>query len=205
MPIMQKSTKEDIIVQILNMINEKGKVSLNESDIRKNIGNYVFETFRDMEEIEDMAKTAALRRFEGYAKQAMNYMPVFKQVGMQMILFAKQEPELFKFAFMSKDNNPADDFDGIFSKLGITADVCVYVIQKDYDLKEEYAKILFEHVWMYTFGMSCLCASGMCEFSDEQINRMLSTQFIAMITLIKSGKIDEIASEPGNRIYMTAN
>jgi len=50
------------------MINEKGKVSLNESDIRKNIGNYVFETFRDMEEIEDMAKTAALRRFEGYAK-----------------------------------------------------------------------------------------------------------------------------------------
>ena len=184
MPIMQKSTKEDIIVQILNMINEKGKVSLNESDIRKNIGNYVFETFRDMEEIEDMAKTAALRRFEGYAKQ---------------------EPELFKFAFMSKDNNPADDFEGIFSKLGITADVCVYVIQKDYDLKEEYAKILFEHVWMYTFGMSCLCASVMCEFSDEQINRMLSTQFIAMITLIKSGKIDEIASEPGNRIYMTAN
>ena len=65
---MQKSTKEDIIIQILNMINEKGKVSLNESDIRKNIGNYVFETFRDMEEIEDMAKTAALRRFEGYAK-----------------------------------------------------------------------------------------------------------------------------------------
>lgn len=38
MPIMQKSTKEDIIIQILNMINEKGKVSLNESDIRKNIG-----------------------------------------------------------------------------------------------------------------------------------------------------------------------
>ena len=49
---------------------------------------------------------------------------------------------------------------------------------------------LFEHVWIHTFGISALCATGMCNFSHEQIAEMLTQDFTAMMMLMKSGKFN---------------
>lgn len=48
-------------------------------------------------------------------------------------------------------------------------------------------RALFEHVWIYTFGVGALCATRVCRFSEEQLGRMLSTEFQAMMLLVKSG------------------
>ena len=61
------------------------------------------------------------------------------------------------------------------------------VIGQEYGLNVADAKVLFEHVWIHTFGIGALCATGMCNFSVEKISEMLSEDFIAMMMLIKSG------------------
>ena len=133
---------------------------------------------------------AAMERFEEYAHKAAHLGPVFKQVGMQMILFAKAEPKLYQLIFMSSISE-AQTFDDIYAHLGSVADECLDVLQKDYDLSKENAKTLFEHVWIHTFGIGALCATGMCDFSHEQIAQMLTQDFTAMMMLMKSGKSNQ--------------
>ena len=73
---------------------------------------------------------------------------------------------------------------------------CVDVIQRDYGLSEKEAKILFEHVWIHTFGIGALCATKICNFSEEEIIEMLGHDFIAMMMLIKAGKINQPTVHP---------
>ena len=73
---------------------------------------------------------------------------------------------------------------------------CVDVIQRDYDLSEKDARALFEHVWIHTFGIGALCATGMCDFSEEQIIEMLGHDFVAMLIHIKSGKMNQPTVHP---------
>lgn len=106
---------------------------------------------------------------------------------MQMILFAKEEPKLYQLIFMSSIGE-AQTFDDIYAHLGSLADECLDVLQKDYDLSKDNAKTLFEHVWIHTFGIGALCATGTCDFSNEQIAQMLTQDFTAMMMLMKSDK-----------------
>lgn len=131
-----------------------------------------------------------MERFEEYAHKAACVKPVFKQVGMQMILFAREEPKLYQLIFMSSISK-ARSFDDIYRHLGSVADECLNVLQKDYDLSEDNARSLFEHVWIHTFGIGALCAAGVCDFSNEQIARMLSQDFTAMMMLMKSSKSNQ--------------
>ena len=68
-------------------------------------------------------------------------------------------------------------------------------LQKDYDLSEDHARSLFEHVWIHIFGIGALCAAGVCSFSDEQIARMLSQDFAAMMMLMKSCESNQPAMQ----------
>lgn len=198
MPPKPKFTKEEIIAAALELVSERGMSALTSRDLGARLGSSarpIFTIFSSMEEVQEEVKKAAIKRFEGYAQKAVNYTPVFKQVGMQMILFAKEEPKLYQLGFMS-DNHNVDNFDDIFERLGDVAYQCVDVIQRDYDLSEQDAKKLFEHVWIYTFGIGALCATGMCNFSEEQVIEMLGHDFIAMLVHIKSGQMNQPTVHP---------
>ena len=56
-----------------------------------------------------------------------------------------------------------------------------------YGLTGTQARMLFENVWIYTFGVGALCATRVCSFSQQQLGQMLTTQFQGMMMLIKSG------------------
>ena len=107
----------------------------------------IFTVFRSMEELQQEVRSAAMRRFESYAGRTMPGVPLFKQVGMQMVLFGAQEPKLYQLLFMH-ENRSAVSFDDVFG---------------------------------------ALCATRVCRFSEEQLGRMLSTEFQAMMLLVKSG------------------
>ncbi len=96
-----------------------------------------------MKEVLDAVRGAAMRRFEGFAEQRLPDMPLFKQVGMQMVLFGAREPKLYQLLFM-QENRTAVSFDDIFGELGPTAETCIGLIQETYDMCETEARLLFE-------------------------------------------------------------
>lgn len=190
MPPKAKFTKEQITKAALCVVSEKGAQALTAKELGAALGTSttpIFTVFHSMQEVQDAVMLAAMERFEEYAHKAAHLGPVFKQVGMQMILFAKEEPKLYQLIFMSSISE-AQTFDDIYAHLGSLADECLNVLQKGYDLSKADAKTLFEHVWIHTFGIGALCATGMCDFSHEQIAQMLTQDFTAMMMLMKSGK-----------------
>ena len=190
MPPKAKFTKEQITKAALCVVSEKGAQALTAKELGAALGTSttpIFTVFNSMQEVQDAVMLAAMERFEEYAHKAAHLGPVFKQIGMQMILFAKEEPKLYQLIFMSSISE-AQTFDDIYAHLGSLADECLDVLQKDYDLSKADAKTLFEHVWIHTFGIGALCATGMCDFSHEQIAQMLTQDFTAMMMLMKSGK-----------------
>ena len=193
MPPKARFTKEQITKAALGIVSEKGAQALTAKELGAALGTSttpIFTVFHSMQEVQDAVMLAAMERFEEYAHKAAHLGPVFKQVGMQMILFAKEEPKLYQLIFMSSISE-AQTFDDIYAHLGSVADECLDVLQKDYDLSKENAKTLFEHVWIHTFGIGALCATGVCDFSHEQIAEMLTQDFTAMMMLMKSGKSNQ--------------
>lgn len=187
MPPKPKYTKEEIIAAALNVVSCGGIGALT----AKSLGNAlntsaspIFTVFTSMQEVQDAVKCAAMQRFESYAHKTGNNMPIFKQVGMQMILFAKEEPLLYQLIFMSQ-NSDVKTFEDIYAHLGTVADECLAAIQMDYGLPSDSAKAVFEHLWIYTYGIGTLCATGMCNFSDNRISEMLTREFTAMMMLLK--------------------
>lgn len=190
MPPKAKYSKEEIIETALNVVSEKGVSALTAKELScalQTSTSPIFTFFDSMSQVLEAVKAAAMKRFEDYYNKIEESMPEFKKIGMQMILFAKEEPRLYQLIFMTENEN-AESFDDIYSHLGALADKSLECIQKDYSLSFNDAQKLFSHVWIHTFGIGTLCATGVCKFTNEQIAAMLTEDFTAMLTLIKSSK-----------------
>lgn len=188
MPPKPKFTKNEIVAAALQVVSEKGTNGLTAREVGDALGSSarpIFTVFKNMEELKEEVKKAAMQKFEDCAKHTLSGMPKFKQIGMQMVLFGMQEPKLYQLLFM-EENEQDMTFDDVFGHLGATAEVCIKAIQSDYALSLPQAKTLFENVWIYTFGVGALCATKMCRFSEEKISQMLTTEFLAMMMLVKS-------------------
>lgn len=196
MPPKPKFTKEEIVAAALELVSENGVDALTARELGARLGSSarpIFTVFNSMEEVQEEVRIAALKRFESYAEKAADYTPIFKQVCIQMILFAMEEPKLYQLLYMS-ENTGASNFEGIVERLGDVANLCVDVIRRDYGLRESEAKKLFEHIWIYTFGIGALCATGMCRLTLEEILQMLGHDFMAMQPYVRSGKIHTTTS-----------
>ncbi len=198
MPPKPKFTKEEIVEAALNIAADRGLKALTSRELGKELGSSarpIFTVFSSMDEVFAEVRKAALARFAEYAKRAEEYTPVFKQIGIQMLLFAKEQPKLYRLLYMS-EKPEAKSFEDIFSNLGEVAVICVEVMQKDYQLSPEEAMLLFQHTWIYTYGIGALIASGMCCFDDDEVQDMLSREFVAMLSLIKSGRAKDCTTIP---------
>lgn len=198
MPPKPKFTREEIIEAALGIAADKGLRALTSRELGAALGSSarpIFTVFKNMEEVLSEVRKAALSKFEKYARKAEGYTPVFKQLGLQMILFASEQPKLYRLLFMS-EKPEAKNFDDVFVNLGDVAVLCVEVIQKDYKLKYEDAKMLFKHTWIYTYAVGSLIATGMCSFTQDEIQDMLSREFVAMLNLVKSGKANSCTTVP---------
>ena len=188
MPPKPKFTREEIVQTALEVVSQKGVEALTAKELGDALGTSVrpiFTVFSSMKQVQNAVREAAMRRFESFAGQKLPDMPLFKQVGMQMVLFGARDPKLYQLLFM-QENRTAVSFDDVFGELGPTAQTCIRLIQEEYAMREADARLLFENVWIYTFGVGALCATRMCQFSEEKLGQMLSTEFQAMMLLVKS-------------------
>ena len=192
MPPKPKFTKDEIVQAALEVVSQKGVEALTAKELGDALGSSarpIFTVFRSMKEVQDEVRAAAMRRFERFAAQTLPDMPLFKQVGMQMVLFGAKEPKLYQLLFMQEYHNAAS-FDDVFGALGPTAETCIQSLRNAHGLTEAESRLLFETVWIYTFGIGALCATGTCRFSEQRLGEMLSTEFQAMLLFVKPDAAD---------------
>ena len=192
MPPKAKFTKEEIVATALGIVREQGIEGLTARSLAKALGSSarpVFTVFSNMEEVQGEVRNAAMKVFESYAELAAEYTPIFKQIGIQMIQFANREPKLFQLLYM-QEHRDSKSFAEHFKYLGDTGELCLSVLEQEYQLTRKEAVALFQQVWIFTYGIGALCATGACRFEEAEIQEMLSREFTSMLVLIKSGRLE---------------
>ncbi len=186
MPPKPKFTKDEVVAAALDVVSKRGADGLTAKSLAEALGSSarpIFTVFNNMKEVQDEVRVAALARFDGFCADAFPDMPFFKQIGMKMVLFGLHEPKLYQLLFM-RDNETVTTFDDLFGELGKHAQLCVDSICRDYALRVEDAKRLFENMWIYTFGLGTLCATKVCRFSEAELGQMLTAQFRSLMAYI---------------------
>ena len=194
MPPKKKYTREQILNEALQMARKKGIDAVVARELGKALGTSsspIFTAFKNMEELQREVRKRALMEFESYVKDALNFTPAFKYVGMKMIEFAMRDPKLFQLVYM-REHDGNQTFSNLVEELGDTVGVCIEIMQNDYELSKEEAELLFQQTWLHTFGICVLVAGKVCKLSLEQISTMLSVEFQGTLMLIKSGKFKTI-------------
>ncbi len=189
MPPKAKYTREEIAQKAFEMAREKGIDAVVARELGKALGTSsspIFTAFKNMEELHREVRKVALKEFESYVSDALNYTPAFKYVGMKMIEFAMREPKLFQLVYM-REHDSSQSYAMLIDELGDTVRVCIEIMQKEYVLSKEEAEMIFRQVWLHTFGICVLVAGKVCRLTPEEISEMLSMEFKGALILIKSG------------------
>lgn len=189
MPPKAKYTREEIVNKAFEMTRKKGIDSVAARELGKELGTSsspIFTAFKNMEELQQEVRKVAMQEFESYVKDALNYTPAFKYVGMKMIEFAMKEPQLFQLLYM-REHDGSQTFAMLVDELGDTVDVCIEIMQKDYDLDRKDAELLFRQAWLHTFGICVLVAGKVCTLTPQEISEMLSLEVKGALMVIKSG------------------
>ncbi len=198
MPPKPKFTREEIVNGALELVSEKGIEYLTTRNLGEWLGSSarpIFTVFKSMDEVVALVHAAATERFNSYIREIVDFTPAFKEAGIRMVRFAIREPKLFQLIFMTENKGTVNP--GLFfGSLGESEEICTTVIMRDYGLDAEQAKVLFQHMWTYTYGISALCATKMCMFPEQEIENRISTEFLAITSLIKNGNMYATTPSP---------
>jgi len=190
MPPKAKYSREEIIEKAFEIARVRGIDAVVARDLAKELGTSsspIFTAFQNMEEVQMEVRNLAMKRLEEFIRDALNYTPAFKYVGMKMIEFSKREPKLFQLIWM-REHSQSQTFAMLMEELGDTVEVCIQIMQKDYSLSRDEADLLFRQTWLHTFAICALSAGNVCQLTPDEVSEMLSVEFQGTLMLIKSGK-----------------
>ncbi len=198
MPPKPKYTKEEIVRSALELIEEEGASALTARALGAKLGCSscpIFTVFRDMNELKEAVLAEARECFIGYMRAAESFCPAYKKRGMQWVRFSKEHPRLFQLLFMSETKGEKD-FDRALQVIPFGKEDDIAIIIRDYHANEEQAERLFRQMWIYTYGLCTLSATGVCSFSEEEIATALGEAFRGAIFVLQSGKTIQTDLQP---------
>ena len=191
MPPKCKFTKEEIIEAALEMVKADGIEAVTARALGAKLGTSskpVFGLFQNMDELLQQVIRAARDEYNKYIKIGLAQQSAFKGVGLQYILFAKNEPKLFQLLFMTQQNEKMDAA-GTLPMIDDNYRQILLSVQKMYGLDEDDSKRLYRHLWIYTHGIGALLATGVCCFSEQEIGGMMTEVCQGLLLRMKESRL----------------
>lgn len=183
MPRQPRFSKDDIVAAGLRIVRASGFEAISARALGKELGTSsspMFTMFRDMNEVVDAIRNAAEKTFTARMNGVTGYFPAFKEFGLRLVAFAKEDPNLFQMLFLGKDARPE-----IAESI---ARECLCAVEQGYGLTSEQAEMLFRQMWPVACGIAALCVRHPEDFSEEDVSKTLSYHFSGILLIIKSGK-----------------
>lgn len=184
MPPKVRFKREQIVTAATDVVRAAGMPALTARALSDKLNCSVapiFSEFSNMEEVRGAVIAQAKKIYESYIAEGLRHQLPFKGAGLKYIEFAKTEPNLFKVLFMSENRVHIDDFmllDDNNAKI-------VGALTSSWSLDINTARELHKNIMLFTHGIAVLCASGSCDFSDDEISERLTFAFTAMLKEIK--------------------
>lgn len=183
MPRQPRFSREDIVAAGLGIVRASGYEAVSARALGKELGTSsspMFTMFKDMNEVMDAIWTAAEDTFIKHMDGVTGYFPAFKEFGMRLVSFAKNESNIFQMLFLGKNSCP--------EMAERIARECLTQVGQGYGLTDDQADFLFMQMWPLACGIAALCVKRPEDFSDESVSRTLSYHFSGIMSIMKSGR-----------------
>lgn len=182
MPPKAKFTKEEIITAAMKIVRREGVSALTARSLGAELNSSsapIFTVFSGMDEVKFEVIASAKALYKRYIEDGLKGEIAFKGVGVSYIRFAKEEPKLFNMLFMT-ETGVADEV-ALLPALDENYDAILASITDNYALSAEVAAGLYMHMFIYSHGIATLCATGVYNFTNEQISEQLTQVFISLL------------------------
>ena len=176
MPPKVKFSKETIIGTALQLVREQGMASLTARALAEKLGatpRVIFGQFANMSELQAEVIVAAEMVVVEYIRKALEDEKPFQSVGVAYILFASKEPQLFQLLFQNPSKDPIRRFQDFLPMKDHSYQLVLDSIVAD-PLTVEEASRLYQHLFIYSHGMASMVASGIYQFSMEEVIGLLT-------------------------------
>ncbi|MBE5816408.1 MAG: TetR/AcrR family transcriptional regulator [Clostridiales bacterium] len=184
MPPKVKITREEIVLEAIEIVRKSGIEAVNARSIAAVLGcstQPIFSNFSTMDEL----KEAILVKCEGfYMEYAQNEVqkgvyPVYKANGMAYIKFAKEERELFKLLFM---RDRSTEGYSIESELNNRMES---IVHNNTGLENDKMKLFHMEMWAYVHGIAAMFATGYFDIEWDVVSRMLTDSYQGLLKQYK--------------------
>lgn len=166
-----KFTKEEVLSVTIDFIRENGIEALTARELAKKLDSstkVIFSLFSNMKNLEDEAKFAAENIFSEKVNLALKDNSPFKRLGVEYILFSKNEPKLFQWLFMKKGIE-VESFKDFLPMRDYEYKSVIESIDEEYKISIENSKKLYEHLFIYSHGIATLTVTGIHNFTATEI------------------------------------
>ena len=194
MPRQPRFSKDDIVAAGLRIVRTSGFEAISARALGKELGTSsspMFTMFKDMNEVMDAIRAAVEKAFTARMEGITDYFPAFKEFGLRLVAFAKEDPNVFQMLFLGKDARPE-----IAESI---ARECLSSVEQGYGLTSEQAEMLFRQMWPVACGIAALCVKHPEDFSEDEVSKTLSYHFSGIMSIIKSGKeVEDVKTQLKN-------
>ncbi|MGN0520569.1 MAG: TetR/AcrR family transcriptional regulator [Candidatus Fimenecus sp.] len=183
MPPKQKFTKEEIVAAALNLVREEGAEALTAralGDALQSSARPIFTVFENMAEVRTEVEKAAKEIYNQYIHTGLQEKHPFKGTGKAYVRMAREEPNLFRLLFMTGTPQApnADDLMRYMDKISTSV---TDAAKESFEVDRETAQKLHHHLWIYSHGIAVLQATGVCNFTDDEVDAMLTEVGVSLV------------------------
>ena len=184
MPKQIKISKEMILDAAIEIARKDGLDKISNRELANKLKCSIRPIYYQFQNVEEMQKELYQKIEKYFYNFLMDNMidgiPKYKQIGINYIKFAKKENKLFQILFMSELGLSPSAF---VTKSGDDYKEIEKMVKLSTNLDDEDIKKFHTKMWIFSHGLASLVANNTIKLTDEQIAKLLSYEFQALMLL----------------------
>ena len=185
MPPKAKFTKREIVEAAVGITREKGIAAVTAREVGAALGVSSRPLFTYFDSVDDLKKEVYLfaeELYKEYVGRGLKMKIPFLGVGQLYLLFAREEPELYKYLFLT----PPDGIKGgAAAALKASQDLVRDSITKTYNMDADTADKYFRDMWIVAYGFTTLIVTGESPYTDDEISSIFTEFSLALCKAYK--------------------
>ena len=199
MPPKVKFTANEIIEAAVKITRVKGIDAVTAREVGKVLGassRPLFTYFDTVEELKREVYLFAEGLYQEYVQNGLKAEIPFLGVGQEYLRFAKEEPNLYQYLFLS----PPDGVKGgVTEGLKLSQDLARESLMRIYHMDAPTADKYFRDLWLVAYSFTTMIAIGECPYTDHEISAIFTEFSLSICKAYKEipglpdGKFDKDA------------
>lgn len=189
MPPKVRFQQNDIINAAFELTRKNGLEAINARSVACEIGcstQPIFRVFENMEQLKNAVFERSAQLFrEHLDSRRSDSESAYKTVGMVYLMFAMQEPHLFRLLFLHKHGK---NLEGYFN---IRSHVTDELMQKG-AFSREHAEAIHQHMKVYVTGLATMLSIGTISLCEQEIDEKLCQEYRAIVSYLTWEKAKDI-------------